>query len=189
METLLRHRKIVTKVASLAATALCVSAATQAEPSRGFVLTAYPDAVGGQHLLAGHYSAALVQIRGKKAGAAGSEVVNTTNACVAYAIMRKLSEARVACNAAVAAATLDRSHATGVVSRSRAEEDSSVAIAYSNRAIVHSLSNEAVSSAEDLAEAHSLAPQSDYVVRNIAAFKQAPGSVAQLEISARRVED
>jgi hypothetical protein len=51
------------------------------------------------------------------------------------------------------------------------------------------MSNEAVSSAEDLAEAHSLAPQSEYVVRNIAAFKQAPGSGAQLEISPRRVEE
>lgn len=189
MDSILRTPKTLMKVALLLATATSLSVAAQAQPGRGFVLTAYSDAVGGERLLAGHYSAALVQIRGAKNGTAGTAVVKTTNACVAYAILGKLTEARAACDAAVAAATLERSHATGVVSKSRADEDSSVAIAYSNRAIVRSLSHQAVSSAEDLAEAHSLAPQSDYVVRNIAAFRQVPGTVAQLEVSARRMAD
>jgi hypothetical protein len=189
MDTRLSHRKFVTRITSVVVTALCATTAAQAAPAQGFVLTAYSDAVGGERLLSGQYSAALVQIRGAKTGAGGAEVVRKTNACVAYAVLGKLSEARVACDAALAAATLDRSHAKGVVSRSRSEEDSSVAIAYSNRAIVHSLSNEAVGSAEDLAEAHSLAPQSAYVVRNIAAFKQAPGSLTQLEVAAHRMED
>jgi hypothetical protein len=82
METILRHRRIVTKAALLAATALCVSAATQAEPSQGFVLTAYPDAVGGQHLLAGHYSAALVQIRGTKAGVCHYAEAERSSGCL-----------------------------------------------------------------------------------------------------------
>jgi hypothetical protein len=184
MENTRTWHETVTRAALLAVTSLCVSAATVAEPAKGFVLTAYPDAVGGEHLLSGHYSAALEQIRGAKSGAGSAQVFKTTNTCVAYAMMRRLSAARVACDAAVAAATLDRSHVSGLVSKSRAEEDALVAIAYSNRAIVHSLAREAVSSAEDLAEAHSLAPESEYVARNIAAFKQAPGSAIPVEIGA-----
>jgi hypothetical protein len=54
---------------------------------------------------------------------------------------------------------------------------------------VHALSKEIVGSAEDLAEAHSLAPQSDYVVRNIEAFKQLPSESGQLALAARRMDD
>ena len=75
------------------------------------------------------------------------------------------------------------------MSKSRLQEDSAIAIAYSNRAIVHSLFNEAVGSAEDLAEAHYLAPQSNYIVRNIAAFKHKPDSSTQITIGGQRMDD
>jgi hypothetical protein len=178
-----------TKVTSLFVTALCVSAATQAEPGKGYILTAYSDAVGGEQLLSGQYSAALVRLRSAKDDTVSSKAVKKTNVCVAYAMMHKLKEARVACDAAVVAATADRSHSQGLVSRSRIQEDSAVAIAYSNRAIVHSLFNETVGSAEDLAEAHYLAPQTDYIVRNIAAFKRNPGSSTKISIGGQRMDD
>ena len=187
MEHGLPHRTLMSLL--IAGTALCASAATQAGSQQAFVLTAYSDAVGGEQLLSGRYSAALVKIRGAQSGAATPEVVRKTNACVAYAMLRKLREANAACNAAVIAATADRLHATGIVSRSRLQEDSTVAIAFSNRAIVHALSNEAVGSAEDLAEAYNLTPQSDSVVRNIAAFRQPPSNSSQLTVAARLVDD
>jgi hypothetical protein len=163
--------------------------ASTAEIGQGYVLTAYSDAVGGSQLLAGRYSAALSSIRVSGSGTASTEVVKRTNACVAYVMLRRLREATATCDAAVSAATLDRFHAKGIVSRSRVQEDSAVAIAFSNRAIAHALSNQTVSSAEDLAEAHYLAPQSDYVVRNIAAFKQASGNAIQPAITPRRIDD
>ncbi len=75
MDSILRTPKTLMKVALLLATATSLSVAAQAQPGRGFVLTAYSDAVGGERLLAGHYSAALVQIRGAKNGTAGTAVV------------------------------------------------------------------------------------------------------------------
>ena len=189
MEYTLPHRTWVTQITCFLVTAIGACAATQAEPGKGYVLTAYADAAGADQLLTGHYSAALVTIRGTKGATADSEVVRETNACVAYVMLRRLPEARTACDRAVTAATTDRSHAKGVVSWSRVQEDSAVATALSNRAIVHALSNEVVGSAEDLAEAHSLAPQSDYVVRNIEAFKRLPGVPGQPTLVARRMND
>jgi len=189
MENELSHRKSVSKITLFVVAALTAPALTRAESAQGYVLAAYSEAAGGQQLLSGQYSAALVSIRSGKGGTAGTDAVRNTNACVAFAMMRKLTAARTACDAAVVAATADRSHAKGVVSRSRSQEDSAVAIAYSNRAIVHSLLKEAVGFTEDLAEANSLAPQSDFVVRNIAAFKQVPASSTQLAITAQRMED
>ncbi len=177
------------KIVVVVVAAMCVAAALQAESPQSYVLTAYSDAVGGSQLLSGQYSAALVQIRDARDSPARRDLVKETNACVAYAMLRKLDEARAACDAAVTAATADRSHTGGVVSKSRLQENAAVAIAFSNRAIVHALSNEAVGSAEDLADANSLAPQSEAVVRNIAAFRELPGSSAKLAVAARLVAD
>jgi hypothetical protein len=177
------------KIAVFVVVAMCVSTALQAESAQGYVLTAYSDAVGGSQLLSGKYSAALVQIRDAQGSSVRPDLVKETNACVAFAMLRKLDEARAACDAAITAATADRSHTGGVVSKSRLQENAAVAIAFSNRAIVHALSNEAVGSAEDLADAHFLSPQSEAVVRNIAAFRQLPGSWTKLTVSSRRVED
>jgi hypothetical protein len=189
MENELLRRKLASKITLLAVVALSASPWTRAESGQGYVLAAYSDAAGGQQLLSGQYSAALVSIHSDKGTSASMDAVRHTNACVAFAMMRKLNAARTACDAAVVAATADRSHAKGVVSRSRSQEDSAVAIAYSNRAIVHSLLHEAVGFTEDLAEANSLAPQSDFVVRNIAVFKQVPVRSMQLAITAQRMED
>jgi hypothetical protein len=177
------------KIAVFVVAAMCMSAALQAESAQSYVLTAYSDAVGGSQLLSGQYSAALVQIRDARGSSVSPDLVKETNACVAFAMLRRLDEAHAACDAAVTAATADRSHAGGVVSKSRLQENAAVAIAFSNRAIVHALSNEAVGSAEDLADAHSLSPQSEVVVRNIAAFRQLPGSSAKLAVAARHVAD
>ncbi len=168
-------------------TALGASTAALAGAGQGYVLTAYSDAAGGSQLLSGEYSAALDSIRNATTAAPSSDVVRKTNACVAYTMLHRLKEARTACDAAVVAATADRSHAGGVVSKSRSQEDSAVAVAYSNRAVMHYLSRQAVGSAEDLAEAHHLAPESEYVVHNIAAFKQE--SRTPLSIGVLRAQD
>jgi hypothetical protein len=89
----------------------------------------------------------------------------------------------------VSAANRDRMHSSGIVSRSRLDENESLAIAYTNRAIVHSLAHEGVSSAENFAEAHSLAPTSDFVARNIAAFRTIRFAPAGVEVVSRRIPD
>jgi hypothetical protein len=184
------NRKSAPKVALLlACVAASLWAVTQAQPDSPFLLTAYVDAVGGERLIAGQYDTALVQIRTAARTDANAEVVNKTNACVALAELKQLDQARQACDDAVTAASRDRLHSSGVVSKSRLDENESSAIAYTNRAVVHSLSNEAVSSAEDLAEAHFLAPTSEFVARNIAAFRISRNVAAGLEVVSRRVAD
>jgi hypothetical protein len=190
MDSIVHRRASVTGVTFVfATTSLCVAALTQAQQKSPFILTAYSDAIGGERIGAGQYDAALVQIRSSRKTAASAEVVSKTNACVAYAVLRKLDEARAACDEAVIAATRGKTHASGIVSKSRTDEDESVAITYTNRAVVHSMSHEAVSSAEDLAEAHTLAPTSEFVLRNIAAFRQTPGITMQVQIASRRIDD
>jgi hypothetical protein len=184
------HRKSAPKVTLLfASVAVSLSAVTHAQPDTPFLLTAYVDAVGGERLIAGQYDTALVQIRSATQTDANTEVVNKTNACVALAVLKQLDQARQACDDAVTAASRDRLHSSGVVSKSRLDENESVAIAYTNRAVVHSLANEAVSSAEDLAEAYSLAPTSKFVARNIATFRTSHNAAVGLEVVSRRVAD
>ncbi|MDB6045020.1 MAG: hypothetical protein JWM63_3571 [Gammaproteobacteria bacterium] len=173
----------------LAGVAASLPAVTRAQPDSPFLLTAYVDAVGGERLVAGQYDTALVQIRSATQTDVSADVVNKTNACVALAELKQLAQARQACDDAVTAASRDRLHSSGVVSKSRLDENESVAIAYTNRAVVHSLAKEAVSSAEDLAEAYSLAPAAEFVARNIAAFRTNRNVAAGLEVVSRRVAD
>jgi hypothetical protein len=163
-------------------------AGVPAQQQVGFVLTAYADTVGSQSLLAGHYDAAIAEIRSARRGTASTDVVADTNACVAYAVRHRLAEAQSACDRAVLAATRAKSHSSGVVSSSRQAEDATVAIAYANRAVVRALALKKVGSAEDLAEAHSLAPDADFVTRNIAAFRTTTGFANMPRIVAQQLE-
>jgi hypothetical protein len=186
----LNRRRSAPKVALLLASfAASMSATTHAQQESPFALTAYADAAGGERLIAGQYDTALVQIRSAPQTEANAPGVDKTNACVAHAVLKQLDQAGKACDEAVTAANRDRMHSAGIVSRSRLDENESLAIAYTNRAIVHSLAHEGVRCAEDLAEAYSLAPTSDFVVRNIAAFRTSRTAPAGVEVVSRRIAD
>jgi hypothetical protein len=185
MTSPIRRKSMPTAALLLASFSVSMTALTHAQGDNPFRLTAYADAAGGERLIAGQYDTALVQIRSAAQTGADAEIVNKTNACVAHAALRQLDQARKACDDAVTAANSDRMHASGIVSKSRLDEDESVAIAYANRAVVHSLAHEAVSCAEDLAEAYSLAPTSQFVVRNIAAFRTSRVVAAGVEVVSR----
>jgi hypothetical protein len=106
-----------------------------------------------------------------------------TNLCVAHTAMRHWNEARVACDAAIKDA--ERRKPRGFVSplSDAVDHNTYIAIAYSNRAVVHWLSKEAVPAAEDLAKAHKTAPQADFVVRNILAFKAPHRALPQVAVT------
>jgi len=65
-------------------------------------------------------------------------------------------------------------------------ENSYVAIAYTNRAIVHMLSKDSASAKADLERAKSLAPTADFVSRNLAAVQSSRSTIAQLEVAPSR---
>ncbi|MDB6088408.1 MAG: hypothetical protein JWN85_1192 [Gammaproteobacteria bacterium] len=186
MHTGIHKRRIAAKVSLLLiSTSMSIVAVTNAQEAKSFLLTAYANAAGGENLVSGRYNAALAQITSNEQALATPERDRKTNACVAYAALGQLRQARVACDAAVTAAQRHTSHSFRGLSKDRVGASDDVAIAYTNRAIVHSLSHKAVSSAEDLAKAHSLAPTADFVARNIATFRDSHGGAAQVAVTAR----
>jgi hypothetical protein len=168
--------------AALLATLSMAGAAQATEMHAPFVLTAYINGAGGENLTAGKYELALTEIQRSKNNMILASTY-ATNLCVAHTALRHWSEARVACDAAIKDA--ERRKPRGFVSplSDAADHDTYIAIAYSNRAVVHWLSKEAVPAAEDLAKAHRMAPRADFVARNIMAFKAPHRAAAQVAVT------
>jgi len=168
---------------ALATLSLAGAAAQAADEHTPFVLTAYINGAGGENLVAGKYAVALGEVQGSKANPITASSYQT-NLCVARTALRQWNEARVACAAAIKDA--ERSKPRGFYGSSlgdAAQHNTYIAIAYSNRAVVNWLSKETVAAAEDLAKAHKLAPQADFVARNVAAFKAPHDTVRQVAVT------
>jgi hypothetical protein len=164
------------------ATLSLAGAAHATEAHKPFVLTAYSNGAGGKNLLAGKYELALTEIEASKNNTIMAST-HATNLCVAQTALRHWNEARVACDAAIKDAV--RRKPRGFVSplSDAVDHDTYIAIAYSNRAVVHWLSKEAVPAAEDLAKAHKMAPHADFVARNILAFKAPHRALPQVAVT------
>jgi hypothetical protein len=90
-------------------------------------------------------------------------------------VLRQFDDAIESCDAAVASANAQRSsrYRPGV---SRRMLDESATAAYSNRAVLHLLSRDALAAQNDLAQARAISPKAFYVTRN----SNAAGSTASL---------
>jgi hypothetical protein len=136
------------------------------------VLTVYSDAAGGSVLLAGRYDAAIDEVKAvKRAPAVRS--LNLTNLCVAQIVARDWLEARGTCDAAVEAARLDRAGAPNwpITLRDRYREFT--AVAYSNRAVLSILAQDAQAGENDLMHARKASPRSPFVKSNLEANRVA----------------
>jgi len=151
------------RIAALAS--MCCAASAHADGTHPkMTLSAYLNAPDGEPLLAGRY--------GEVIGALGSHglrfkqdaVAASTNLCVAYIMTHRWSEAHRACDEAILYAKLEMPESRGFVPGPH----ETVAIAYSNRAVLEWLENRSVSAADDLARAHALAPDSESVAQNLA---------------------
>jgi hypothetical protein len=135
-----------------------------------FVFIAYTDAPGGAEVVAGRYQDALEQL--SRPGAVELDAAEAnTNRCVAYSMTLQWQEARTACDAAVRAARLHQTGAPAWMSWMHAADDESLAVAYSNRAVMHWLSNDGAAASQDLAKAQELSPESDFVAYNVTALE------------------
>jgi len=185
------HKRYMGKFAKsatlIAASSVLFVAAAQAAdvPGSPMVLTAYYNGAGGTSLTTGKYDAALKEIRNDRSSSSIAYSAKTNNLCVAYAVTRQLTEAKSACDAAVKAAKYDRISAQRY-SPGSARENSYVALAYANRAVVHMMSKDSASAKKDLARARSLAPTADFVSRNLAAIQSTRSTIAQLEVAPSR---
>jgi hypothetical protein len=182
-----RHERSVARAVSLlvASSALYAAGAHATETTHmPLVLTAYSNGVGGKTLLDKHYDEALTEIRKYKPQQSVMASAKANNLCVALAATRQLPEANVACNAALKAAKYDKMASARFMPGSL-RESSYVAIAYANRAVVHMLSHDVESAKADLERAQALAPQADFVAKNLAAVAAPRSTIAQLDVSAR----
>lgn len=182
MKTLTRKASATAATVLLATLSFTGVAQATDVTKKSFTLTAYANGPGGRNLLARNYEQGLVQVKEAKHNPLMADAY-MTNLCVAQTGLRHWNEARVACDAAIkdALARKPRGFANGSLSDSK-RHDTYIAIAYSNRAVVNWLSKESVAAAEDLAMAHKLAPDADFVASNVAAFK-APRDVAQVAVA------
>lgn len=155
--------------AGLALTML--SGAALADGAHRFVFTAYMDAAGGTEVMDGQYRAALTELRSFPGATDLDPAATNTNRCVAYSMTLQWQKARAACDAAVSAARQEGTEIPVWLSWTRASSDERLALAYSNRAVMHWLSNEKAAAQEDLSRAQKLAPVADFVAQNVAALK------------------
>jgi hypothetical protein len=159
MNTVIRKgaRFVIFGGASLALTFFALSAST-AEPARKAVLSGYYDTPAGRSLVAGRYDLVINRLGSHGAEFLQDEVAASTNLCIAQIETRRWDAARVTCDSAVTYASLP--------SWERPRQERAVAIAYSNRAVLHWLQREPDRAAADLAKAHAIAPGVEVVEQN-----------------------
>jgi hypothetical protein len=156
------------------ATATLFGTTAQAGESAGkIVLSGYADGVGGDSLLAKNYAAIIHELGAHGVAFAHDPVGASTNLCIAYIMTHAWSLADGTCDEAVRLAKLDTP--TGTLLE-RVNHDQRVAVAYSNRAVLHSLEAHPQEAASDLQRASALAPGSELVTHNRAALGASSGS-------------
>src|SRR5262249_39416221 len=101
------------------------------------------------------------------------------------AAMKKIAEALSACDKAVRAANYERSAAQRFAPGATIQT-SYVAIAYTNRAVVHALAKDLDAAKSDLAYAQSLAPSAQFVSQNLLAMQVSEAKIAQLGVAPAR---
>jgi hypothetical protein len=154
------------------------STAVLADGAHRFVFTAFSDATGGDEVVAGHYSAALEELTSATGAGQLDRSAVDTNRCVAYSMSLRWREARAACDAAVHAATEQRTKPPVWWSWMHTSADDYLAVAYANRAVVNWLSNDEAAARADLARAQQLSPGADFIALNLVAL-EAHAEVAQ----------
>jgi hypothetical protein len=170
----------------LLAAALISTVVAAADKPDPFVLVAYSNRAGGTQISNGEY---LTATRETTASLPGDPGALATNHCVAFAMSQQLAKAQVACDSAVQAAHSEQAQLPSWNPRSHAEAVTSLAVAYSNRAVLRWLSADTQGARGDLAHAQELAPQATFVVRNVIAMQShenaAPASTATLAKAAQ----
>lgn len=172
------------KISLLVASTVLATAGAQATEAvrTPMVLTAFSNGAGGASLLKGDYTQALTEIRRYKPQMMIAASAKATNLCVAYTAARQLPEAKTACDMALRQAKYDRLSGSRMTPGT-SQENTYVAIAYANRAVVSLLSRDQAAAKADLEKAHALAPNADFVSKNMTAVSRvARNQIAQVTL-------
>jgi hypothetical protein len=167
---------------ALAATSILTAAAAHAADVAApkMVLTAYVNGAGGESVMAGKFDAALTEIKRNRYASAEEYTAKVTNQCVAYAAMKQLPQAMSACDEALRSARYDQMSARSLGTRI---QNSYVAIAYTNRAVVQMMARNPEAAKSDMARAKSLAPDATFVSDNLLAMERSASKIAQVDLA------
>jgi Flp pilus assembly protein TadD len=150
-----------------------------------FIVSVYSNGRGSQNLLSGHYDAALAQIETPQGLDEASRFEAATNLCVAHMMAGRFDYARTACDAAVKSARAAAMTTPNWGPPAGGAHQKDVAVAYANRAVLHWLTDDAQSAANDLAQAKRLSPKADFVTRNVTALQSSHSAIAQVQPALR----
>ena len=142
------------------------------EQRRTLVLASYTDERGGLSLIRGKADKALEQLAGRKASR--KSAYELANQCVAHTLLRQWTDAEKSCDSAIDGAVAVRANAGNGFDVMGRLLDKDVAVAYSNRAVMHLLAGDEVAAHNDLAKARKLSPDSTIVRRNVDAAGRGP---------------
>jgi hypothetical protein len=160
------HRRYARAATLGCLTALGTSATARA--SEALVRVADSNITGGARLVSGDYGRAAQAVQQQSNHAFLDPQALNTQRCGAHAMTRPLSPARTACDAAVRQGQSPDSML--VQWNARMRQPASAAVAHSNRAVLHWLNAEAAATRQDLARAQALAPDANFVARNLGAI-------------------
>jgi hypothetical protein len=144
--------------------------------TRALVLASFTDVTGGEALVGGKAERAIREIEADARTSAEEQI----NLCVAHTALRNWTDAQVACDAAVNAADQARAKTRSGSPSQLRWADKRVAVAYSNRAVLHWLARDTVAAYADLAHARTIEPKASFVLRNTELTVRVP---AQLQLS------
>lgn len=163
-----------------AASLLLGSAAQAADPSHSFVLTAFINGKGGKELMSGDYESATRELRSRSSLATGAATMTSNNRCVMLTVTKQWDSAHAACNQAVRDAQREKATLPSYQYWARKSLNDYLAVALSNRAVLHWVSADSAAAASDLHRAEALAPKQACVVRNRAALEYQQSAAASL---------
>src|SRR5579864_2827639 len=167
-----------------AAVALLLGPAAQAaDPAHNFVLTAYSNGVGGADLISGNYAAAVEALHYQPAISAFDASTTSNNRCVALALIKQWDSARIACDRAVRDAQQEKALLPSYQYWARKVKNDYLALALSNRAVLHWMSADTAGAANDLKRAEALSPKADFVTRNRDALQYSHPSPAMAQVA------
>jgi hypothetical protein len=138
------------------------------------VLVGFTDVTGGKALTTGNVGRAIRELS-RHAGRSPSLALN--NLCVAHTALGQWEQAQDSCDAAVAAAADNLAIHGRWPGEQRRLAHKVAAAVYSNRAVMHAMSNDAVAAQGDFARARAMAPKAAFVARNAELAARLPARV------------
>ena len=182
MFTQKRHTGKLAIAATSILSAVAAHAADVTAPK--LVLTAYVNGVGGEAVMASQFDAALTEIKRNRNVSSDQYTAKLTNECVVYTAMKLLPQAKSSCDEALRAAKHDR---LGALRYSGSNiQNEYLAIAYANRAVVQMMQKNPDAAKADMAHAKSLAPDAEFVSKNLLAMNSSASKIAQVTAAPSR---